>query len=53
MKKVQKACAFAGGTALLMGAGIVTVNPVVIFGWLAVSASLLYAGKAFVFQQNR
>lgn len=53
MKKVQKACAVIGGTALLMGAGIVTGNPVVILGWLAVSASLLYAGKAFVFQQNR
>ncbi|WP_290433513.1 MULTISPECIES: hypothetical protein [Bacteroidales] len=53
MKKVQKACALTGGTSLLMGAGIVTESPVVIIGWLAISVSLLYAGKAFSFQQNR
>lgn len=53
MKKVQKACAFAGGTALLMGTGIVTESPTVVIVWLTISVSLLYAGKAFSFQQNR
>lgn len=53
MKKVQKACAFAGGTALLMGTGVVTESPIAMFVWLTVTVSLLYAGKAFSFQQNR
>lgn len=52
-KKIQNACAVIGGTALLMGAGIVTESPVVMFVWLTISVSLLYAGKAFSFQQNR
>ena len=52
-KKIQKACAVVGGTALIMGAGIVTESPIVILVWLTVSISLLYAGKAFSFQEKR
>lgn len=52
-KKIQKACAVIGGTALLMGAGIVTENPIILIVWLTISVSLLYVGKAFSFQQNR
>lgn len=52
-KKIQNACALAGGTALIMGAGIVTENPILLLVWLTISVSLLYAGKAFGFQQNR
>ncbi len=52
-KKIQNACALAGGTTLIMGTGIVTESPIVILIWLAISVSLLYIGKAFSFQQNR
>ncbi len=52
-KKIQNACALAGGTTLLIGAGVATENPIAIIGWLVVSVSLLYAGKAFSFQQNQ
>lgn len=52
-KKIQDVCAAIGVTTLLMGAGIVTENPIVVLVWLTVSVSLLYIGKAFSFQQNR
>lgn len=52
-KKIQNACAVIGGTSLIMGAGIVTENPIVLLVWLTISVSLLYVGKAFSFQQNR
>ena len=48
----HKMCATLGGLVLLLGAGIVTDSPLVIFVWLAVSASLLLAGRAFSFQQK-
>lgn len=51
-KKIQNVCAAAGGITLVMGAGIVTENPIVLLVWLAISVSLLYVGKAFSFQQN-
>lgn len=52
-KKIQNACAVIGATTLIMGAGLVTESPIVIIAWLAISVSLLYAGKAFSFQQKK
>lgn len=52
-KKIQNACAVIGGTTLIMGAAIETESPIVIIAWLTISASLLYIGNAFSFQQNR
>lgn len=52
-KKIQNVCAVIGGTTLIMGAGLETESPIVVLVWLTISISLLYVGKAFIFQQNR
>lgn len=49
----RKACAAMGSLAILLGAGIVTENPLVIVAWLAGSVSLLLMGRAFTFQQKQ
>lgn len=49
----RKVCAVMGGVALLTGGGIATDSIPAILVWLVISVALLYAGRAFSFQQNR
>ncbi len=49
----QKVCAVGGSIVFLAGAAFVGDSLAVAVAWLAVSISLLIAGRAFTFQQKQ
>lgn len=49
----HKACAVMGGIVFLAGAAFVSDSPALAMVWLVASVSLLFAGRAFTFQQKQ
>lgn len=49
----RKTCAVVGGIVFLAGAAFVGDSLAIAAAWLAVSVALLFAGRAFTFQQKQ